>query len=96
MPGAYRSTQVVQHFRVPATVQAVLAARIDLLAPEDKGLLQMAAVIGPEVPFALLQALAEQSDAELRAGLASENDVRVRLSLQVACVFASTICLLTQ
>ena len=37
---------------VPATVQAVLAARIDRLAPEEKGLLQTAAVLGTDVPFA--------------------------------------------
>ena len=42
--------------QVPATVQAVLAARIDRLPPEEKRLLQTAAVIGTEVPLALLQA----------------------------------------
>ena len=41
---------------MPATVQAVLAARIDRLPPEEKRLLQTAAVIGKDVPFALLQA----------------------------------------
>ena len=40
--------------QVPATVQAILAARIDRLSPEDKRLLQSAAVIGKDVPFALL------------------------------------------
>ena len=48
--GAYRlggPTAVVQ---VPATVQAVLAARIDRLPPEEKRLLQTAAVIGKDVP----------------------------------------------
>ena len=44
---------------MPATVQAVLAARIDRLPPEEKRLLQTAAVIGKDVPFALLQAIAE-------------------------------------
>ena len=39
---------------MPATVQAVLAARIDRLPPEEKRLLQTAAVIGTEVPLALL------------------------------------------
>ena len=38
--------------QVPATVQAVLAARIDRLPPEEKRLLQTAAVIGTEVPLA--------------------------------------------
>ena len=45
--------------QVPATVQAVLAARIDRLPPEEKRLLQTAAVIGTEVPLPLLQAIAD-------------------------------------
>jgi len=55
--------------QVPATVQAVLAARIDRLPPEEKRLLQTAAVIGTEVPFTLLQAIAELSEEDLRRGL---------------------------
>src|SRR5262249_21994888 len=42
---------------------------IDRLPPEEKRLLQTAAVIGTEVPFALLQAIAELSEAELRRAL---------------------------
>jgi predicted ATPase len=57
------------HLAVPSTVQAVLAARIDLLPPEEKHLLQTAAVIGKEVPFALLQALTGQPEEVLRRGL---------------------------
>jgi predicted ATPase len=37
----------------------VLAARIDRLAPEEKGLLQTAAVLGTDVPFTLLRAIAD-------------------------------------
>src|SRR5262249_54487486 len=59
----------VDSLEVPATVQAVLAARIDRLPPEEKRLLQTAAVIGTEVPFALLQAIGELTEAELRRGL---------------------------
>src|SRR5215813_12795755 len=55
--------------QVPATVQAVLAARIDRLLPEEKQLLQTAAVIGTEVPLALLQAIAEVPEEALRLGL---------------------------
>ena len=55
--------------QVPATVQAMLAARIDRLSPEDKRLLQAASVIGKDVPFALLQAIAELPDEALRRGL---------------------------
>jgi class 3 adenylate cyclase/tetratricopeptide (TPR) repeat protein len=69
-PGAYRLAQALPTIQVPATVQAVLAARIDRLPPEEKRLLQTAAVIGTEVPFALLQAIAELPEAELHRGLA--------------------------
>jgi predicted ATPase len=47
----------------------MLAARIDRLAPEDKRLLQTASVVGKDVPFALLQAIAELPDEALRRGL---------------------------
>jgi class 3 adenylate cyclase len=57
--GAYRPTRALANIDVPATVQAVLAARIDRLSPENKRLLQSAAVIGKDVPFALLEAIAE-------------------------------------
>ena len=56
--------------QVPATVQAVLAARIDRLPPEEKRLLQTAAVIGTEVPLPLLQAIAELPEDGLHRGLA--------------------------
>ena len=55
---------------MPATVQAVLAARIDRLPPEDKRLLQAAAVIGRDVPFPLLQAITEGPEETLRRSLA--------------------------
>jgi tetratricopeptide (TPR) repeat protein len=69
-PGAYRLAQSLPTIQVPATVQAVLAARIDRLAPEDKRLLQTAAVIGTDVPFTLLQAIADMSEETLHRGLA--------------------------
>ncbi len=67
--GAYRLTKDLPSIQVPATVQAVLAARIDRLLPEDKRLLQTASVIGEDVPFTLLQAVAEMSEEELRRRL---------------------------
>jgi predicted ATPase len=51
-------------------VQAVLEARIDRLPPENKRLLQAAAVIGNDVPFPLLYAIAELREEWLRQGLA--------------------------
>jgi class 3 adenylate cyclase/tetratricopeptide (TPR) repeat protein len=68
--GAYRLTRVVQDLQVPATVQAMLAARIDRLDPEDKRLLQAAAVIGTEVPWTLLQAVTDEAEDRLRRRLA--------------------------
>ena len=56
--GAYHLAQALPSIQVPATVQAVLAARIDRLPPAEKHLLQAAAVIGKDVPAALLQATA--------------------------------------
>ncbi len=67
--GAYGLSRPVGDIRVPATVQAVLAARVERLSSEDKTLLQTAAVIGKDVPFTLLQAIAEQSDDALRRNL---------------------------
>jgi class 3 adenylate cyclase/tetratricopeptide (TPR) repeat protein len=69
-PGAYRLARPLKGLQMPATVQAVLAARIDRLPPEDKRLLQIAAVIGTDVPFALLRAIADVPEAALHRGLA--------------------------
>ena len=68
--GAYRLGAPIETVRVPPTVQAVLAARIDRLAPEDKRLLQCAAVIGETVPVDLLRAVSDLRDDEVRDGLA--------------------------
>lgn len=68
--GAYRLVRAVESLQVPATVQAILASRIDRLEPEDKRLLQAAAVIGTHVPFAVLLAVAAIDEDSLRRGLA--------------------------
>jgi tetratricopeptide (TPR) repeat protein len=68
--GAHRLTRPVASLKIPATVQAILAARIDRLGPEAKRLLQAAAVIGKDVPFVLLQTITDESEERLRAGLA--------------------------
>jgi class 3 adenylate cyclase/tetratricopeptide (TPR) repeat protein len=67
--GAFHVAKGPQSLQIPATAQAILAARIDRLSPEDKRLLQAASVIGKDVPIALLQAIAELSDDGLRGGL---------------------------
>ncbi len=69
-PGAYRLVKAFQTTPLPPTIQAVLAARIDRLPSEAKRLLQTASVIGTDVPFSLLQAVAELPDDALRQDLA--------------------------
>ncbi len=68
--GAYRLVQAPDTLQVPATVQAIIAARIDRLDPQEKRLLQAAAVVGTHVPFALLRAIAEPDEEALRRSLA--------------------------
>jgi tetratricopeptide (TPR) repeat protein len=67
--GAYRLARPLPALQVPATVQAVLAARIDRLSPQDKTLLQSASVLGTDVPLVLLQAIAESTEDELLAAI---------------------------
>jgi hypothetical protein len=67
--GAYRLTKDVTTLQVAPTIQAVLAARIDRLAPEEKRLLQAAAVIGKDVPYNLLRAIADEDGEALRLRL---------------------------
>ena len=59
-----------QPLAVPDTVQAVLAARIDRLAADDKRLLQAAAVIGRSVPLPLLERVSGLSEPALAPRLA--------------------------
>ena len=67
--GNYRLAKPIEGIQVPASVQAVLAARIDRLTLEAKQLLQCASVIGKDFPFALLQGVAELSEENLRREL---------------------------
>jgi tetratricopeptide (TPR) repeat protein len=68
--GAYRLVQAPDALQVPATVQAIIAARVDRLDPEEKRVLQAAAVVGTHVPFALLQAIVDIDEEALRRCLA--------------------------
>jgi class 3 adenylate cyclase len=68
--GAYRLVKTPETIHVPATVQAILAARIDRLPPEDKALLQTASVVGTDVPVAVLAGVAGGPAGALADGLA--------------------------
>jgi predicted ATPase/class 3 adenylate cyclase len=67
--GAYRLTRPVEVIEVPATVQVILAARIDRLPSDDKQLLQTASVFGKDVPLVLLHAVAEAGEEAVQRGL---------------------------
>jgi class 3 adenylate cyclase/tetratricopeptide (TPR) repeat protein len=67
--GAYRLVSPIDTIVMPPTVQAILAARIDRLDAEDKRLLQAAAVVGKDVPFALLMAVADLDEDDVRQRL---------------------------
>ncbi len=68
--GAYRLARPVEDTGVPASVQTVLAARIDRLGPEAKRLLQAASVAGKEVGENALGPISGLSDpAEREAPL---------------------------
>jgi class 3 adenylate cyclase/tetratricopeptide (TPR) repeat protein len=69
--GARRLARPLDSTHVPATVQGVLAARIDRLSPPQKRLLQCAAVVGRDVPLPVLEAVASVSAEELATDLAS-------------------------
>ncbi|HEY3064715.1 MAG TPA: adenylate/guanylate cyclase domain-containing protein [Methylomirabilota bacterium] len=68
-PGAYRLLNPVTAIEIPGTVQAILAARIDRLPSERKRLLQAAAVIGKDVPVAVLEAIVDMSGSDVREAL---------------------------
>ena len=65
--GGYRLMGDVDDIAVPATVQAVLAARIDRLPAETKSILNAAAVIGTRFDVDMMHVLLPQADS---AGLA--------------------------
>jgi hypothetical protein len=58
---------------MPATVQAILAARIDRLAPEAKLLLQAADVIAKDVPILMLPPSARRQKPIEAAKFSSTN-----------------------
>jgi tetratricopeptide (TPR) repeat protein len=67
--GSIKLTRPLASINVPATVQAVLASRIDRLPPDEKELLQIIAVIGREFPLQLIQEMTGKSNSELDRAL---------------------------
>jgi class 3 adenylate cyclase/tetratricopeptide (TPR) repeat protein len=69
--GAYRLAKPVDELAIPASVQAVLAARIDRLGEREKQVLQTASVIGRNFSEPILKGVAELRETELAASLSS-------------------------
>ncbi len=67
--GAYRLVRPVEEAGVPASVQAILASRIDRLDPASKQLLQVASVVGKEVGEPALGLTAGLEEDELGPAL---------------------------
>jgi class 3 adenylate cyclase/tetratricopeptide (TPR) repeat protein len=68
-PGHFALASEPQRIDMPASVHAILAARIDRLPAEDKALLEAMAACGGEMSFALVRDVSRQPDDGLRAGL---------------------------
>jgi DNA-binding SARP family transcriptional activator/predicted ATPase len=69
-PGSYRATTASRAFELPSSIQAVIASRIDRLPVRAKCVLQVAAVIGRDVPVALLRRVAGLPGHDLEEVLA--------------------------
>jgi class 3 adenylate cyclase/tetratricopeptide (TPR) repeat protein len=69
--GNYQLIKLADTLRIPHSTRAILTARIDRLASEEKWILQVAAVVGSDVPFALLRAISNTSEEQLRASLSN-------------------------
>jgi class 3 adenylate cyclase/tetratricopeptide (TPR) repeat protein len=64
--GAYELTYELREIQIPETVQSVIAARIDRLNPKRKALLQMASVIGSDIPLTLMRDVVDLAGLELQ------------------------------
>jgi predicted ATPase len=67
--GVVKLARSLNAVKVPATVQAVLASRIDRLPAEEKELLQTLAVLGREFPLGLVQRVTLKPENELESML---------------------------
>ena len=66
---AVRLSKPLAELKIPGTVQAILAARIDRLPAEQKELLQTLAVLGKEFGISTLSHLKATAAARRRVGL---------------------------
>lgn len=90
--GAYRLTQQPQTIGIPPSIAAIIAARIDRLDTPEKSVLQLAAVIGEEVPLKVVEAVSDLSAEALHGALTSLRSrgllQEVRLFPEIAYAFS--------
>jgi predicted ATPase len=67
--GNYRLEKSVDELQIPPTMQVALAARIDRLGYEEKGLLQTLAVMGRNFSLSLLKRVVEKPEEKLYQSL---------------------------
>jgi class 3 adenylate cyclase/tetratricopeptide (TPR) repeat protein len=72
--GIVKLARPLAELKIPPTVQAILASRIDRLPPDEKELLQTLAVVGREFPLSLVREVTKQSDDDLNRML---NDLQL-------------------
>jgi class 3 adenylate cyclase len=68
--GAVKLTRPLAQLKIPPTVQAILAARIDRLPSTGKDLLQTLSVIGKDLPLELIKAVTLKGEEQLEPMLA--------------------------
>ena len=80
--GHIRITKSLRELKIPPTVQAILAARIDRLAPVQKDLLQTLAVIGMEFKLGVVRKVWEPQAISAHAGTKREGTSTARTWLR--------------
>ncbi|MES0028953.1 alpha/beta fold hydrolase [Mesorhizobium sp. M0040] len=80
--GRYELKRPVDSITIPSTVQSLIAARIQQLGDSERQALQLASVIGKNVPYPLLRALSPLSEAELGVCLAKLQSLEFLFEVQ--------------
>jgi len=75
--GSYRLMEGYEDVSVPATIQDVLRARVDVLPDSAKELLKTASVVGREISHEMLQELTDSAEEDLLADLSSLKDAEL-------------------
>jgi class 3 adenylate cyclase/tetratricopeptide (TPR) repeat protein len=89
---AYHLAGGIQAIPLPATVEALLAARIDHLDEPARQVLQYASVVGREAPFAILESVTGLSPADLTEALARLRRVELLRELPLTEVGLHAFC----